>query len=176
MEVQGGFILGFDSDPDTIFDTLIRFIQQSRIVVAMVGLLNAPRGTRLYKRMEKEQRLLSDFSGDNTDYSMNFTPKMARDKLVSGYKKVVGSIYGPESYYRRVMRYLDAEGEQPQKPVKIHPADIASFVKSIFRLGIAGEERRWFWRLVLHTLRHNPSQLHKARHLCDIRAPLQEGV
>ena len=162
MEVQGGFILGFDSDPETIFDTLIRFIQQSRIVVAMVGLLNAPRGTRLYRRMEKEHRLISDFSGDNTDYSMNFTPKMARDKLVSGYRKVVGSIYGPESYYRRVMRYLDTECEQPKKPVRVTPADIASFIKSIFRLGIAGEERRWFWRLVLHTLRHNPSQLPKA--------------
>ncbi len=163
MEVQGGFILGFDSDPETIFDTLIRFIQQSRIVVAMVGLLNAPRGTRLYQRMEQEHRLTSDFTGDNTDYSMNFAPKMAHDKLVSGYKKVVGNIYGPESYYRRVMRYLDAERtQQPKTRVKIHPADIASFMKSIFRLGIAGEERRWFWRLVLHTLRHNPSQLHKA--------------
>ncbi len=163
MEVQGGFILGFDSDPDNIFDTLIRFIQQSRIVVAMVGLLNAPRDTRLYQRMQQEHRLLSDFSGDNTDYSMNFTPKMAHEKLVDGYKKVVGSIYGPESYYRRVMRYLDAERPQhPKTRSKIHPADIASFLKSIFRLGIAGEERRWFWRLVLHTLRHNPSQLHKA--------------
>jgi radical SAM superfamily enzyme YgiQ (UPF0313 family) len=162
MEVQGGFILGFDSDPDTIFDTLIRFIQQSRIVVAMVGLLNAPRGTRLYARMEKEHRLTSDFTGDNTDYSMNFAPKMARDKLIAGYKRVVGSVYGPESYYRRVMRYLDAQRARPQRAGKIRPADVASFLKSVFRLGIAGKERRWFWRLVLHTLRHNPSQLHQA--------------
>lgn len=163
MEVQGGFILGFDSDPESIFDMLIRFVQQSRIVVAMVGLLNAPRGTRLYQRMQKEQRLLTDFSGDNTDYSMNFTPKMAHDKLVIGYKKVVGSIYGPESYYSRVMRYL--ETERPQLTAhkeKITAADIASFLKSVFRLGVVGKERRWFWRLVIHTLRRDPAQLQKA--------------
>jgi radical SAM superfamily enzyme YgiQ (UPF0313 family) len=162
MEVQGGFILGFDSDPDTIFDTLTRFIQQSGIVVAMVGLLNAPRGTRLYQRMEKEHRLTSDFTGDNTDYSMNFTPKMAYDKLVSGYKNVVASIYGPESYYQRVTRYLDAERTLTRKPVKLCPGDVVSFLKSVFRLGIVGKERRLFWRLLLHTLRHNPAQLQKA--------------
>ncbi len=142
MEVQGGFILGFDSDPDNIFDMLTRFIQQSGIVVAMVGLLNAPRGTRLYQRMEQEHRLTADFTGDNTDYSMNFAPKMAYDKLVSGYKRVVGSIYGPESYYQRVMRYLDEECPQTRTRQKIHPSDIASFLKSVFRLGIVGKERR----------------------------------
>ena len=106
---------------------------------------------------------MTDFSGDNTDYSMNFTPKMAHDKLVIGYKKVVGSIYGPESYYRRVMRYLDAERTQlPTHKEKITAADIASFLKSVFRLGVVGKERRWFWRLVIHTLRRDPAQLQKA--------------
>ena len=58
FEVQGGFIIGFDSDPISIFRSQINFIQKSGIVTAMVGLLNAPRGTRLYQRMKEENRLL----------------------------------------------------------------------------------------------------------------------
>ena len=47
--------MGFDNDPPSIFDSLIHFIQESGIVVAMVGLLNAPVNTRLYSAEEEEQ-------------------------------------------------------------------------------------------------------------------------
>jgi len=57
FEVQGGFIVGFDSDPLSIFKSQISFIQKSGIVTAMVGLLNAPAGTRLYQRLKEENRL-----------------------------------------------------------------------------------------------------------------------
>ncbi|GAI58909.1 unnamed protein product, partial [marine sediment metagenome] len=70
LEVQGGFIVGFDSDPLSIFRSQINFIQKSGIVTAMVGLLNAPQGTQLYQRLKKENRLLKGFSGDNTDCSL----------------------------------------------------------------------------------------------------------
>ncbi len=53
----------------------------------MVALLNAPRGTKLFQRLEKERRLTTTFSGDNTDCSMNFTPKMDYDKLIQGYQR-----------------------------------------------------------------------------------------
>ena len=52
LQVQGGFIIGFDNDTPSIFQRQIDFIQKSGIVTAMVGLLQAPMGTRLYKRME----------------------------------------------------------------------------------------------------------------------------
>ncbi|MHC4344606.1 MAG: B12-binding domain-containing radical SAM protein, partial [Planctomycetota bacterium] len=76
LQVQGGFILGFDSDRPSIFPTLTKFIQESGIVTAMVGLLNAPPGTKLYKRLLKENRVVKTSTGDNTDLSMNFLPKM----------------------------------------------------------------------------------------------------
>jgi len=63
LQVYGGFILGFDNDPPSIFDTLIAFIRDSGIVTAMVGILNAPRGTRLHQRLVKEGRLLSSITG-----------------------------------------------------------------------------------------------------------------
>jgi len=71
LEVMGGFIIGFDNDSPSIFKAQINFIQKSGIVTAMVGLLNAPRGTRLYQRLKNEKRLVETFSGDNTDLSLN---------------------------------------------------------------------------------------------------------
>ncbi|MFC1954158.1 B12-binding domain-containing radical SAM protein, partial [Chloroflexota bacterium] len=93
FEVQGGFIVGFDSDPVSIFRSQIDFIQRSGIVTAMVGLLNAPRGTRLYQRLKKENRLLKGFSGDNTDSSINFIPKMNYETLINGYRNILDTIY-----------------------------------------------------------------------------------
>ena len=89
FEVMGGFIVGFDSDPASIFRSQINFIQKSGIVTAMVGLLNAPHGTRLYQRLKKENRLVTDFTGNNTDCSLNFVPKMSSETLMSGYKHIL---------------------------------------------------------------------------------------
>jgi hypothetical protein len=72
---MGGFIVGFDNDPVSIFKTQINFIQKSGIVTAMVGLLNAPKGTRLYQRLKSENRLTTESTGNNTDFSLNFVVK-----------------------------------------------------------------------------------------------------
>ena len=96
FQVQGGFIVGFDSDPGSIFQKVIDFVQESGIVTAMVGLLNAPVGTRLYQRLLKEGRLLKAMTGDNTDFSMNFIPRMNREALLKGYRSLLEHIYSPK--------------------------------------------------------------------------------
>ena len=106
LEVMGGFIVGFDNDPQSIFKNQINFIQKTGIVTAMVGLLNAPRGTQLYQRLLKEKRLVKGFSGDNTDFSLNFKPKMDLPSLVTGYKHILNTIYAPKEYYARVTTFL----------------------------------------------------------------------
>ena len=106
LNVRGGFIVGFDNDPPEIFERQIEFIQKSKIITAMVGLLNAPRGSRLYERLQKEGRLLKEVTGDNTDFSTNIIPKMGYDKLVEGYRKIVNGVYSPRLYYERVKGYL----------------------------------------------------------------------
>ena len=67
IEVMAGFIVGFDSDPDDVFDRQVEFIEDSAIPIAMVGLLQALPGTQLYRRMEREGRLVSDANGNNID-------------------------------------------------------------------------------------------------------------
>jgi len=152
LQVQGGFIVGFDNDLPSIFERQIRFIQKSGIVTAMVGLLNAPRGTRLYHRLEKENRLLEDISGDNTDCSINFTPKMDYTTLINGYRMILSTIYSPAYYYERVKRFL-REYKPPEKgKFQFRFSYLGSFLRSIFRLGVIGRERGHYWDLILWSL------------------------
>jgi radical SAM superfamily enzyme YgiQ (UPF0313 family) len=157
FEVQGGFILGFDSDPVSIFQKQINFIQKTGVVTAMVGLLNAPKGTKLYQRLKKENRLLKDMSGDNTDFSINFVPKMKYETLVTGYKHVLDTIYSPRHYYERVVAFL--KEYKPRKTAGISQlrfSHVTSFVKTIWFLGVTNKGRRYFWRLLILTLLKRP--------------------
>jgi radical SAM superfamily enzyme YgiQ (UPF0313 family) len=157
FEVQGGFILGFDSDPVSIFSKQISFIQKTGIVTAMVGLLNAPTGTKLYKRLKGENRLLKDMSGDNTDFTINFIPKMKYETLLTGYRNVMDTIYSPHYYYKRVTTFL--REYKPRKTAGISQLQfsyIIGFIKSLWFLGICNKGRRYFWRLIVTTLLKYP--------------------
>lgn len=153
LEVQGGFILGFDEDPPVIFDRLTNFIQDSAIVTAMVGLLNAPTGTRLHTRLKAEDRLLHDFSGSNTD--INFIPRMKLDHLLEGYRHVLDTIYSPREYYARVRRFLH-EFNPKKKVVHISPRYVIALLRSMIVLGVIGRERLHYWRLFFWSLLHKP--------------------
>jgi radical SAM superfamily enzyme YgiQ (UPF0313 family) len=155
LQVQGGFIVGFDSDTPSIFQRQIDFIQNSGIVTAMVGLLQAPPGTRLYQRLEQEGRLLDDLSGDNVDGTTNIIPSMHLDTLREGYKHILRHIYSPEHYYQRVKTFL-REYKSPEIEAPLDVQHILAFFRSIYQLGIIGEERGHYWKLLLWTLFRRP--------------------
>jgi radical SAM superfamily enzyme YgiQ (UPF0313 family) len=160
LEVQGGFIIGFDSDPISIFRSQINFIQKSGIVTAMVGLLNAPRGTRLYQRLKTENRLFGDFTGDNTDFSINFIPKMHHETLINGYKHVLHTIYAPRQYYERITTFL--KEFKPQKKITVSMVrfyHITAFIKCTWFLGIKEKGRKYYWKLLISTLLKHPRAL-----------------
>jgi radical SAM superfamily enzyme YgiQ (UPF0313 family) len=156
LEVQGGFIVGFDNDPPAIFEKLTNFIQESGIVTAMVGLLNAPRGTKLHKRLLSEGRLLSDFTGNNTDFSMNFVPQMNSKVLLDGYRTILSTIYAPKHYYERVLRFMKDFEPKKKKVFHLNPNYIPALFKSMFKLGVIGEERVYYWKLFLWSLFYKP--------------------
>jgi radical SAM superfamily enzyme YgiQ (UPF0313 family) len=156
LEVQGGFIVGFDQDPSTIFERLIRFIQETNIVTAMVGLLNAPTGSRLYKRMLSEGRLLSTMSGNNTDFSMNFLPKMNLEALMEGYHKVLQQIYSPKEYHRRVKQFLKDFKPIKKPTFRFQSHYVKALLKSVIILGIVGKGRQYYWRLFFWSLFTRP--------------------
>lgn len=155
LQVQGGFIVGFDNDPPSIFQQQIDFIQKSGIVTAMVGLLQAPPGTRLYERMHKEGRLVSEMSGDNVDGSTNIIPKMGIVLLREGYRKLLDHIYAPQVYYARVITFL-REYYPPAMRIHLDSQYLLALGRSIYRLGIRGVERAHYWRLFFWTLFRRP--------------------
>ena len=157
--VSGGFIVGFDHDKEDIFEKQINFIQKSGIVTAMVGLLNAPLGTRLFNRLKKENRVIESITGDNTDGTINFLPKMNIDKLKNGYKKIVNTIYSPSEYYKRVITFL-REYKLPsiKRSTRVNLSGIKAFFKSIWVLGIFNKERKYYWKLLFHTLFNYPKK------------------
>lgn len=161
LQVQGGFILGFDNDHVSVFDRLIQLIQNSGIVVAMVGLLNAPRGTKLYQRLYRENRLSQSPTGDNTDCTMNFIPKMDLSKLLKGYEKVVRTIYSQKYYCRRIKTFLKHYRPDTKTKTKFHPYNIKALVKSAWHMGIVGKGRLHYWALLLWSMR-NPSHFQLA--------------
>jgi radical SAM superfamily enzyme YgiQ (UPF0313 family) len=155
LQVQGGFIVGFDNDPPAIFQQQVDFIQKSGVVTAMVGLLQAPLGTRLYERMHQEGRLMKDFSGDNVDGSTNIIPKMGLEPLREGYRNLLKQIYHPKFYYERVITFL-REYHPPKIRFHPDPQYIFALGRSIYQLGIRGVERAHYWRLFFWTLFRRP--------------------
>ena len=147
MEVMGGFIVGFDNDPDDIFERQIRFIRESAIPMAMVGLLTALPDTQLWRRLEREGRLLDESTGNNTDCALNFIPRMEAARLVEGYKDILRTIYNPSEYYRRSLDCLshvapDTPGAQRRDFFR----DLVSLARVVFTLGMRDHARRDFWR------------------------------
>jgi radical SAM superfamily enzyme YgiQ (UPF0313 family) len=155
LQVQGGFIVGFDSDTPNIFQQQIEFIQRSGIVTAMVGLLQAPPGTKLYERMKSEGRLISRLSGDNVDGSTNIIPRMDLEVLRTGYRQILEHIYSPQHYYERVKTFLE-DYDPPRLNLKIDAGYLAAFLRSVGRLGIKGSERVQYWKLFFWTLFRKP--------------------
>lgn len=161
LEVQAGFIVGFDSDTETIFQRQIDFIQESGIVVAMVGLLQAVQGTRLYERLFQEGRLKGGSSGDNVDGSTNIVTRMDHSILTEGYQHILQSIYSPANYYRRLRTFLEEyRGAKVTERLKL--SHLSVFVHTVLALGICGRERFHFWKLLTWTLIKRPEHLSRA--------------
>jgi radical SAM superfamily enzyme YgiQ (UPF0313 family) len=150
MQVQAGFIVGFDSDTPSIFQRQIDFIQKSGIVTAMVGMLQAPSGTRLYERLKREGRLLGQTSGDNVNGTTNIIPNMDPDIFREGYKNILKNIYSPEKFYQRIKTFF-REYKAPKIKTKIKFDHILALFRSMYVLGILGKERVQFWDLLLWT-------------------------
>jgi radical SAM superfamily enzyme YgiQ (UPF0313 family) len=157
LQVQGGFIVGFDSDTPSIFQRQIDFIQESGIVTAMVGLLEALPGTRLYERLQREQRLRSLVTtGDNADGTTNIIPRMNLETLQSGYRHIMHHIYSPKNYYRRVRTFMQ-QYRTPDAKARVSVARLLAAARSAVRLGVLGRERFHYWRLMVWTALHRPS-------------------
>jgi len=168
LEVQGGFIVGFDHDTPDTFQQQVNFIQDSGIVTAMVGQLQAAPGTRLKERLAREGRLHGSGLGHNTDGNTNFIPRMGLDLLRQGHAKILTELYSPKPYYRRVktlLRQLPSRSRQRHMSLT---ASLAAVGRAQWRFGIKGAERWQYWKLLAWVLWHKPRLLPLAIRLSAI--------
>ena len=165
IEVMAGFIVGFDNDPDDIFERQVEFIRESAIPMAMVGLLSALPGTQLSRRLEREGRLLTQSTGDNTDGSLDFVPKMDAARLVAGYKSILEAIYEPGAYYRRSLDCLGRVQWTHSFSPPLRPSDLVTLLRVVTTLGVRDGARREFWRYLSRVLRDHRGKLEYALRL-----------
>jgi radical SAM superfamily enzyme YgiQ (UPF0313 family) len=158
MQVQGGFIVGFDSDNHSIFQRQMDFIQRSGVVTAMVGILQAPVGTTLHKRMKSEDRLVGETAGNNTSIFTNIIPKMNLNTLIEGYQHLIKRLYSPSVYYARIKIFL-REFKGPVIRGAMNRQHLRAFLTSIFRLGLLGRERLPYWKLMFWVTFRKPHLL-----------------
>ena len=180
LQVMGGFIVGFDSDTSSTFQRQVEFIQQSGIVTAMVGILQAPPGTRIFDRLQKENRVVRTFSGDNVDGTTNIIPRMGLDRLLDGYRSIMKQIYSPHNFYLRVRNFLK-ELKAPDFTIPMDGQRVLAFFRACLQLGVWGKERFHYWHLMLWILLRRPKLLplavtlaiygHHYRRICELYIP-----
>ena len=156
LQVQAGFIVGFDHDTPSIFQRQIDFIQKSGIVTAMVGLLQAIPGTKLYERLSKEGRLRDDATGDNADGTTNFVPSMSFETLQAGYRRIMQTIYSPRLHYRRIRVFL-REYTLPRNKVHLDLQHMLALFHSMYHLGIVNRGRLHYWKLLVWAAFRRPT-------------------
>ncbi len=156
--VSGGFIVGFDNDPPEIFEIQKNFIQKSGIITAMVGLLNAPTGTKLFQRMKEQGRLLKTMSGDNMDGNTNILTKMDLRFLKQQYRKLLIQLYEPNGFYERLKIFLHEYNLPSWKTSVTSLNEIKAFLKSLLILGVIEKGRFKYWQVLFYSLLKFPEK------------------
>ncbi len=148
VQVMAGFIVGFDSDTKEIFEQQRRFIRESGVVTAMVGMLTALPGTRLFSRLTREGRMIGRSTGNNLDAATNFVPRLDVNVLARGYRTLVKELYAPREYYQRVRTFLSE-----YRPIATHRTmqldDLLAFLRSMWVVGLASPGRWEYWKFVV---------------------------
>ncbi len=152
--VLAGFIVGFDSDDETIFDRQLEFIDRTAIAWAMAGILMAPPTTALFDRMKREGRLIED-SQSITQFGLpNFRTVLPLPVLLRGLCTLLDNLYQPEPFFERAYNSLKVWQPKPtQKPPNLGMGyNLRVLCASIWRQGIRSNYRRSYWRFLYRML------------------------
>jgi radical SAM superfamily enzyme YgiQ (UPF0313 family) len=148
--VLGGFIVGFDSDDDTIFDRQFEFIEKTAIAWAMAGVLQAPPTTALFDRMKKEGRLYENSSATSNFSAPNFKTVLPLPILLGGLSTLLHRLYQPEAFFARALRSLDAW--KPRKfqtpPALPFSYELRVYFSSMWTQGIRSNYKAAYWKFL----------------------------
>ncbi len=157
--VTGGFIMGFDSDTEGIFEQQVEFIERTAIPWALINFLHALPRTALYDRMQREGRILESRGSSSDGTPPNFRTLMEPNVLLRGFGSTVAAIYDPETFYARAWRSLQSwkskRYQHPaQQPTALTIAGILA--RSIWRQGLRSSYRKAYWKYFFKILTRFP--------------------
>ena len=156
LQVQAGFIVGFDHDTPSVFRRMGDFIKKSGIATAMVGILQAPTGTRLFDRLRSQDRISGVMSGDNVAGSTNIIPVMKLSTLRSGYRRLLRDIYSPAEYHATLRTFITEYSPPRATKARLRFWHVRALFRSLVRLGLRGREGSRYLRLLWWTLFKKP--------------------
>jgi radical SAM superfamily enzyme YgiQ (UPF0313 family) len=101
-----GMIVGFDHDTPAVFGEVEHFLSATGSPLASISVLNAPKRTALYHRMQAENRLVEDFRGFWHERT-NIIPKsMSAEELFQGHHDLCRRLYEPALFEPRMIQWL----------------------------------------------------------------------
>ncbi|MGO8815516.1 MAG: B12-binding domain-containing radical SAM protein [Terriglobia bacterium] len=161
--VTAGFIVGFDSDPEDIFERQTDFIERAAIPWAMAGFLHALNTTPLHERMVRQERLLAETTGDNLDRP-NFRTLLPLPSLLQGFRQTLLSLYSPSAYFDRAYRSLAQWETRAEQKATPHPflLMLGVIARSVYHQGLFSSYRKQYWQFLLRLLTRwfrNPPKL-----------------
>jgi radical SAM superfamily enzyme YgiQ (UPF0313 family) len=172
VQVKAGMIVGFDSDDRAIFGEQLRFLQEARVPLAMVGMLQALPRTPLFDRLKAEGRLLSDKEWSYTHGFTNIAPKaMTQLELYRGYRELLAELYSVERYAERTRALLfEGMGDQVERRSNYRLADLGTTWRVLCELALRlPRDRAWFTvRLLIETAWRRPKAFREAGSLCVV--------
>jgi len=161
LDVNAGFIMGFEADDGAALDRQREWILRSPIPQAMIGILTALPGTQLERRLTREGRLIERASGE-TFGRANFKTKVPEATLLDTYRATLQQIYSAKEYFARCMRALRLRPRAKGHFSLPWRYALRCVLSSMWRQGVRGKYRKAYWRFLGQVLRHTPQRLPRA--------------
>ena len=167
MQVMAGFIIGFDDEKPQAGDRIVRFVEETKIPVAMFSMLQALPNTALWNRLSREGRLINSDANINQTTLMNFVPTRDIEEIAKEYVNAFWQLYEPSAYLNRIYDYYlklgDAKNVAPKRPSW---KTIRALGLLLWKQGVIAKTRRLFWHNLLRVLLKKPRQLEIYLTLC----------
>jgi hopanoid C-2 methylase len=156
MEVVSGIIMGLDTDKPQTGDALLSFVEESRIPLLTINLLQALPKTPLWDRLEKAGRLIDDEGRDsNVEFLLPY------EDVVSSWRKCMEVAYEPKKLFARYLHQCNyTYANRIKVPVSPEMKSWANIrrglimLRNIFwKVGVLGDYKRVFWKFALGRLK-----------------------
>ncbi len=158
LRVMSGFIIGFDGEKTGSGSRIVRFVEQTSIPTALLGMLQALPDTALWHRLEKEGRLLRKDASINQSSLMNFIPTRPLQEIGEEFIEAFWELYDAEKYLDRVYRHFLILGAPVCKPAFKWPdfLELRALLLVCWRQGIKRKTRWKFWHHLFSIIKRNP--------------------